>query len=61
MSDDATPSAKLAALTVDKLIAAGLLPAERRDALVAKVGAGTMSGADWKLQVDVGVEKAANQ
>ncbi len=61
MSDEPTPSAKLAALTVDKLIASGLLRADKRDALIAKVAAGTMSGADWKLEIDLASAKEASQ
>lgn len=61
MSKEATPSAKLAALTVDRLVASGLLRAEKRDALVAKVAAGTMSGADWKLEIDLASAKEESQ
>ena len=60
MTDDGSPSAKLAALTVDRLIASGLLRADKRDALIAKVAAGAMSGADWKLEVDLATAKAAS-
>lgn len=58
MKDEAVPSAKLAALTVDRLIGSGLLRAEKRDALIAKMAAGTMSGADWKLEIDIATAKA---
>lgn len=60
MSDE-TPSASLAALTVDRLIASGLLRADKRDALVAKVAAGTMSGSDWKVEIDLASAKADSQ
>lgn len=60
MSDE-TPSASLAALTVDRLIASGLLRADKRGALVAKVAAGTMSGADWKVEIDLASAKADSQ
>lgn len=60
MSDE-TPSANLAALAVDRLIASGLLRADKREALVAKVAAGTMSGADWKLEIDLASAKADSQ
>ncbi len=60
MSDE-TPSASLAALTVDRLIASGLLRADKREALVAKVAAGTMSGADWKVEIDLASAKADSQ
>lgn len=56
-----TPSASLAALTVDRLIASGLLRADKRDALIAKVATGTMSGADWKLEIDLASAKADSQ
>ncbi len=59
--NDGTPSASLAALTVDRLIATGLLRADKREALVAKVAAGTMSGADWKLEIDLATAKADSQ
>jgi hypothetical protein len=61
MSEGTTPSASLAALTVDRLIASGLLRADKRDGLVAKVAAGTMSGADWKLEIDLASAKADSQ
>lgn len=58
MTDAPTPSASLAALTVDRLIASGLLRAERREALITKISAGTMQGDDWKLEIDLASEKA---
>lgn len=61
MSEEATPSAKLAALTVDRLVASGLMRADKRDALVAKIAAGTMSGEDWKLEIDLASAKETNQ
>ena len=60
MSDEAVPSAKLAALTVDRLIQSGLLRADKRDALVDKIAAGTMRGEDWKLEIDLASAKAAS-
>lgn len=59
MTDEATPSAKLAALTVDRLIASGLARADKRDALIAKIAAGSMTGADWKLEIDLATAKTA--
>jgi len=59
MSDDKVPSEKLAAVTVDRLIKSGLLRSEKRDALIAKIAAGTMQGADWKLEVDLASSKGA--
>lgn len=61
MNDEAVPSAKLAVLTVDRLIQSGLLRAEKRDFLVAKIAAGTMQGADWKLEIDLASAKAASE
>ena len=61
MSDEAMPSAKLAALAVDRLIGSGLLRADKREALIAKVAAGTMSGADWKLEIDLATAKGSAQ
>lgn len=61
MSKQKLPSAQLAALTVDRLIKSGLLRAERRDGVIAKVAAGTMSGSDWELEIDLASERAANR
>ncbi|MBU6207713.1 MAG: hypothetical protein KGQ42_08505 [Alphaproteobacteria bacterium] len=58
MSDEKSPSKKLAALTVDRLIQSGLLRAERRDALVAEIAAGTMKGGDWKVEIELATAKA---
>lgn len=60
MSDEAVPAAKLAALTVDRLIQSGLLRVDKRDALVDKIAAGTMRGEDWKLEIDLASAKAAS-
>ena len=60
MSDEAVPSAKLAALTVDRLIQSGLLRADKRDALIEKIAAGTMQGSDWKLEIDLASAKATS-
>lgn len=58
MSGEAVPSAKLAELTVDRLIGSGLLRPDKRDVLIAKVADGSMSGADWKLEIDLASAKA---
>lgn len=60
MTDEGAPSTKLAAATVDRLIESGLLREKYRDALIAKIAAGTMSGADWKLEIDLATGKAAS-
>ena len=61
MSEEITPSAKLAALAVERLIASGLLRANKRDAMIAKIAAGIMSSADWKLEIDLASAKEAGQ
>lgn len=61
MSDEATPSANLAALAVDRLIASGLLRADKRDALIGKIATGTMQAEDWKLEIDLASAKAEAQ
>ena len=58
MSDSITPAQKLAASTVDRLIGSGLLRAEKRDALIAKLGGGSMKGEDWKSEIDLATMKA---
>lgn len=60
MNDEAVPSRRLAALAVDRLIQSSLLRAEKRDALIARIAIGTMSGPDWKLEIDLASEKAAS-
>lgn len=61
MSDESVPSAKLAALTVDRLIQSGFLRADRRDALIADIAAGTMKGDDWKVEIELASAKAAGE
>jgi hypothetical protein len=58
MSDSGSPSDKLAALTVDRLIQSGLLRADKRDALIAKLASGSMKGEDWKSEIDLASMKA---
>jgi hypothetical protein len=60
MSGSGVPSEKLAALAVDRLITSGLLRADKRDALIAKVATGTMKGEDWKSEIDLASMKAGN-
>lgn len=60
MTDEAAPSAKLAALTVDRLIVSGLVRADKRDTLIGKIAAGTMSGGDWKVEIELASAKAAS-
>ena len=61
MTDAATPSAKLALAMVDRLIDAGLLRADKRDALAASIASGKMKEEDWKLEVELAVEKATKE
>ena len=61
MSDESVPSAKLAALTVDRLIQSGFLRADRRDALIADIAEGTMKGDDWKVEIELASAKAASE
>jgi len=53
-----SPSEALAREVVDRLIAAGLLRPDKRDALTAKIAAGNMKGEDWKLEIDLAQAKA---
>ena len=59
MSDEKSPSEKLATLTVDRLVQSGLLRAARRDPLIAEIAAGTMKGGDWKVEIELATAKAA--
>lgn len=61
MSEESVPSAKLAALTVDRLIQSGFLRADRRNALIADIAAGTMKGDDWKVEIELASAKAAGE
>ena len=58
--NEGVPSAKLAAVTVDRLIQSGLFRADKRDVLIAKISAGSMKGEDWKNEIDLASLKAAS-
>jgi hypothetical protein len=58
MSDPETPSGKLAALVVNRLVDAGLLRADKREPLSVKIAAGEMKGDDWKLEIELAAAKA---
>jgi hypothetical protein len=60
MSGINTPSVVLAALTVDRLIASGLLRPDKRDGLIAKIASGAMKGEDWKSEIDLASMKGGN-
>jgi hypothetical protein len=38
-----------------------LLRADKRDTLIAKIGSGAMSGADWKLEIELATTQGASQ
>jgi hypothetical protein len=38
----------LSALIVEDLVAAGLVPADKKDRLAEKIAAGSMTNADWR-------------
>ena len=61
MTDTKSPSENLSNLVVDRLIEAGFLRADKRDALVGKIAAGTMSSEDWKLEIDLASPKETSQ
>jgi hypothetical protein len=57
MSQVPSPSFHLALLTVDKLVKAGLLRADRREAVVNRISAGNMTSEDWKAEIEFAVAK----
>ena len=59
MTEAGVPSAALAELTVDRLVESGLVRADKRDALIAKIADGTMKGEDWRLEIDLANLKGA--
>ena len=61
MTDATSPSQNLSILVVDRLIGAGLVRADKRDALIQKIADGTMSGLDWKLEIELASAKAGAQ
>ncbi|WP_114521486.1 hypothetical protein [Altererythrobacter sp. ZODW24] len=58
MSDLLLPAATLAAKIGNAITEAGLMRAERKSKLVARISSGQMSAADWKTEIDLAVEKA---
>ena len=60
MRTAASISGKLAALTVDRLIQSGLLRADKRDLLIAKIASGSIKGEDWKNEIDLAALKASS-
>ena len=58
MTETPSPSKALSTEVVDRLIEAGLLRADKRDPLIAKIASGDMKGEDWKLEIDLAQTKA---
>ncbi len=61
MSDTQSPSEILSSEVVDRLIEAGLLRAERRDALIASIASGGMKGDDWRVEIELAQAKATQE
>lgn len=61
MTDTPSPSEALAKEVVDCLIKAGLIRAEKRDNLIAKIASANMKGEDWKLEIDLAHAKATKK
>ena len=57
MTAASSPSEALSTEVVDRLIAAGLLRADKRDAMIAKIAAGDIKGEDWKLEIELAQAK----
>lgn len=57
MTEVPSPSKSLSAIVVECLINNGLLRADKRDALIAKIASGNMKGDDWKLEIDLAQTK----
>ncbi len=56
-----SPSEVLAKEVVDRLTKAGLLRAEKRDVLTAKIASGGMKGEDWRLEIDLAHAKGTKE
>jgi hypothetical protein len=57
MSDGKNPSDILAAQVIDRLIGAGHLRADKRDALIAKMASGGLKAEDWRLEIELSAAK----
>lgn len=53
MKVESTPSDRLAELTASRLVKAGLMREERRQALTARIASGKMNAADWRSELDL--------
>lgn len=58
MTDLSPPSVQLSARVVALLIEEGLLRPERKAELEANISAGTIKGADWRLEIELAGSKA---
>ncbi len=54
-----TPSTALSKKASGLLVDAGLLRADKSEAVAAKIGTGAMTEGDWKNEIDLAVEKAS--
>jgi hypothetical protein len=63
MTDTSSPSESevLSTEAIDRLIGAGLLRADKRDALIAKVASGNMKGEDWRLEINLAQAKSERE
>jgi hypothetical protein len=61
LTDNPSPSEALSKEVVDRLIEAGLLRTEKREALIAKIASGSMKGVDWKLEIELAQAKAVQK
>ncbi len=59
MTQATSPSEKLSADIVDRMVKAGLIRADKRNELITKIAAGHMQSADWKLEIELGHAKSA--
>lgn len=57
MIESKSPSENLSSIVVDRLIASGLVRLEKRDALVASIANGAMTGEDWRLEIELAAVK----
>ena len=49
-----TPDEELASLIADRLVENGLIAADRRDEVSAKIAAGTATQEEWQLWIELG-------
>lgn len=61
MTDALSPSERLSIEVVDRLVNAGLVRADKRDTLIAKIAGGDMKGEDWKIEIELAQAKAVQE